>query len=311
MSTPDPEQRDEPAQTSGDATAPNAAGAESASAGAATPAEVSSPVQPEGERPSRSIVDVLPSPVFVLLVGLTALAGWLSWTRGEEDWFTGSQVYAPFVFILGGWIVSIAVHEFAHAALAYALGERSLRGSARLRLNPFAYRDGFAGWVLPLVYLFFGGFGLTGPAVHPERPAVTGRVRRSVIALGGIAANLLIAVVLAVVVKALIPEGSVTNNWMIVGLIYLCFLNVTSALVNVLPIPGLDGFDAIAPYLPGRLGRRSLTTAVFGSVVVFAILWFPQVNTVFLNAVHALLGLVGMNEEYFAFGDLLFRFWVS
>ncbi|MFC7326811.1 site-2 protease family protein [Marinactinospora rubrisoli] len=252
-----------------------------------------------------------PSPMFVLLLGITGLAGWFSWTRAEENWSDGNVVYAPFVLILGAWIVTVALHEFAHAVLAYRFGDRALRGSGYLRLNPFRYRELFAGLLLPVVYLVLGGFGMTGPAVHLDRAAVRGRARRSLVALAGIVANLLLAVALGLVVGALVPTGAVTNNYLLVGLMYVSFLAMTAALVNLLPVPGTDGFDVIAPFLPEKLARQGHTAGVFGSIAVFAVLWFPPVHTAFLDLMYRVMELVGPNRDYIGFGQLLFQFWVG
>ncbi|NYE45698.1 Zn-dependent protease [Spinactinospora alkalitolerans] len=288
MSTPEPTQRDEPAET--------ATGAPAA----------------EEEAPrAASRLDLLPSPVFVLILGLTGIAGWLSWTRGEEAWFDGGTVYAPFVLILGAWIVSITLHEYVHSVLAYRFGDRALRGSGYLRLNPFGFRELFAGLLMPVAFLVLGGFGMTGPALHLDRSAVGSRAGRSLIALAGPVLNLVLALALVLVVNALIPEGSATNNWLIVGLMYVCFLNVTAALINLLPVPGTDGFDAIAPYLPEKAAGLARSAGIFGVIAVFAVLWLPGVHTAFLDLMYTLLGLVGLNETYIGFGQLLFQFWVG
>ncbi|MBB6173304.1 Zn-dependent protease [Nocardiopsis mwathae] len=254
----------------------------------------------------------LPSPLFVLLLGVTALAGYFSWTRAEVDW-TGdaSTVYLPFVFILGGWIISLAVHEYAHALVAYLYGDRSLRGSAYLRLNPFRYRHLFAGLLMPVVFLLLGPLGLTGPALQVDRSAVPSRLERTVIALSGIIASLLLAVGFAAAVWLLVPSHMVTDNWMIGGLMFLCYLNATAALVNLLPVPGTDGFDAIAPYLPEPIARQGRDAGLFGVIAIFAVLWFPPVNAAFINFMFGLFDLVGMPQLDIGFGELLVQFWVS
>ncbi|RCV48328.1 site-2 protease family protein [Marinitenerispora sediminis] len=301
MSTPEPTERDESAETS--------------TAGDVETAErTGTAAEDSGTPPRARAADgwaLLPSPVFVLLLGVTGLAGWFSWTRAEEDWSSGSTVYAPFVLILGAWIVVVALHEFAHAVLAYRFGDRALRGGGYLRLNPFRYREMFAGLLLPVAYLVLGGFGMTGPAVHLDRAAVPVRWRRSLVALAGIAANLVVAVVLGLAVGALVPAGAITNNYLLVGLMYVCFLSMTAALVNLLPLPGLDGFDVIAPFLPERLARLAHTAGIFGSIAVFALLWFPPVNTAFLDLMYRVMELVGPNRDYIGFGQLLFQFWVG
>ncbi|GAA3741329.1 site-2 protease family protein [Salinactinospora qingdaonensis] len=307
MSTPEPAPHD----SSGEATtaADTAAMERQANTGAATFPSERRGAAPEGS----SRFAVLPSPIFVLLVGMTVLAGALSWNRTETEWFPGDAVYAPFVFMMGGWLVCLALHEFGHALVAWSCGERALRGSGYLRLNPFRFSEGFANLLLPVVIVLLGGFGMTGPTAYLDRTAVAGRLRRSAVALAGPLVSLALAVALWAGVKALIPDGFTTDNWAIAGLIYLCFLNLTAALVSLLPLPGLDGFNAIAPYLPQRAAAwaQARPTAIFGTVAVFAVLWFPPVHTALLSLMFSLMELLGINQNYVGFAQALFQFWVG
>ncbi|MBB4929858.1 Zn-dependent protease [Lipingzhangella halophila] len=272
------------------------------------PEAAATAAEPGSDAPSRT--DLLPSPLIVLLLGITGLAGWLSWTRAELDWGSdGSTVYLPFVFVLSGWIVSVALHEFAHAALAYRFGDRALRGSGYLRLNPFRFRELFANLVLPVAFPILGAIGLTGPASYLDHTAVPGRGRRTLVALAGPATSLLLAAILAGVVSTLIEPEARTNNWALAGLMYLCYLNLTTALVSLLPVPGLDGFDAVAPYLPERAVRRGRAVALFGVIAVFGVLWFPQVNTAFIGLMLHVLALAGFPQIDVNLGMVVFQFW--
>ncbi|WP_017592805.1 site-2 protease family protein [Nocardiopsis potens] len=287
-----------------------------------------------GAGASGSALDFVPSPVFLLVLAVTGIAGWFSWNRTELElgWNDGGSVYAPFVFIIGGWIASVAVHEFAHALVAYLSGDRGLRGSGYLRLNPFAYRERrvtasgergggvFTGLVLPLLFVLIGGLGITGPASYTDREAVGGRGRRMLAPLAGIVASLVLAVLLAAAVTVLLPAGSVTDNWFIGGLMFLCFLNLTAALVNLLPIPGLDGYGILVPLLeaatasPRRfegMERVARGFGLFGVIAVFGVLWLPEVQMVYLNEITGLFQAIGMPQMDVLYGDVLMRFWAS
>ncbi|GAA1772622.1 site-2 protease family protein [Streptomonospora arabica] len=279
------------------------AGAEHADAGSpGTPAPAT----------GRSAADLLPSPVFVLLLGIAGLAGWFSWTRAEVDW-TGddSRVYLPFVFILTGWIVSLVLHEYGHAALAYRFGDRALRGGGYLRLNPLRFRELFSSLLLPVAFLLLGGIGLPGPATYLDDAAVPSRARRSLVAAAGIAVNLVLAAAAAAAVAVLVPAGMFTDNWMLGGLMYLCYLNLTAAVLNLLPIPGMDGFGVVAPYLPGRIAERVRPWSLFGVIAVFAVLWVPQVNVEVPRAMTQVFAGLGMPQVDVGFGEVLLRFWAS
>lgn len=265
----------------------------------------------------QSWADFLPSPVFLLLLGLTGFAGWLSWNAVEMEWAADGTDVTPLIpplLILLGWIVSVAVHEFAHALTAYLAGDRSLRGDAYLRLNPFAYRHAFAGLVLPSVYLALGAFGLTGPPARVDWNRIPSRGGRVLVALAGPLASLLLAVALAVAVSVLVPPGNDTTNWAISAMALLCLANLTAALVNLLPVPGLDGFEALAPWIRGGWVGKARGNALFGSVAVFAVLSLPGLNDTLLGLVYSLFDLVMPNPVFPGiayYGELLLQFWAG
>ncbi|MFE9242587.1 site-2 protease family protein [Nocardiopsis sp. NPDC006938] len=264
---------------------------------------------------AESWADFLPSPVFLLLLGLAGFAGWLSWTHAELDWAAEGTSVTPLIpplLILFGWIVSTAVHEFAHALAAYLAGDRSLRGSAYLRLNPFAYQQAFGGLVLPAVYLGLGGFGLNGPPAYVDWDRVPTRGRRVVVALAGPVASLLLSAVLALTVSLLVPVGQDTTNWAISSLAFLAMANLTSALVNLLPIPGLDGYHVLAAFRGARWTEFVRVNGLFCSIAVFALLWLPVVRDLFEKSVYALFDLLLPNPTIpgmMFHGKLLLQFW--
>ena len=270
----------------------------------------------DGEQ-AKGVFDFLPSPVFVLVLGLAVFSGWLSWQAVELDWApedTGVTPLLPPLFILLGWIVSCTVHEYAHALAAHLAGDRSQRGGAYLRLNPLGFRHAFAGTVLPVLYLGFGAFGLNGPPAFVAWDRIP-RGRRVLVALAGPLANLVLFAALAATVSILVPPGNDTTNWAISSLAFLAFLNLTSAVINLLPVPGLDGFEVLAAALPDRPWvSAARVNALFGSVAVFALLWFPALRDLWVGGFYALFRAVMPNPTFEGtvfLGELLLQFWNS
>src|SRR5947208_4740913 len=85
-------------------------------------------------RPARRAVH--PSPLFLIVLAVTAVGGMLAWLPGGSARLADIGV---FLFVLGGWVVSVCLHEFAHAYTAYRAGDRSVEAAGYLTLNPFRY----------------------------------------------------------------------------------------------------------------------------------------------------------------------------
>src|SRR5437879_7278486 len=88
------------------------------------------------KRPWPSLRGVLGiSPVFVVIVGATAATGALLWTNLLPRYVALLTI----LFVVGGWITSLCIHEFGHAFVAYLGGDRSVAGAGYLTLNPLRY----------------------------------------------------------------------------------------------------------------------------------------------------------------------------
>jgi len=74
--------------------------------------------------------------------------------------------WGVFPLVLAGWLVSLCLHEFGHAIVAYGCGDRSVRAKGYLTLDLVRYTHLQYSIVLPLVFLAFGGIGLPGGAVY-------------------------------------------------------------------------------------------------------------------------------------------------
>ena len=97
-----------------------------------------------------------PHPIFLGLIAVTALGGWLAWEDRVDDRL------AVVLFVAGGWLVSLCLHEFGHAVVALWGGDRSVVAKGYLTLNPLRYTEVGLSLVLPRLFLLMGGLGLPG-----------------------------------------------------------------------------------------------------------------------------------------------------
>ncbi|MFD4830768.1 site-2 protease family protein [Streptomyces sp. SID4919] len=242
------------------------------------------------------------SPVFLGIVAVTAVAGWATWTD-----FAAQPGLAVFLFVTGAWIVSLCLHEYAHARTALHSGDISVGAKGYLTLNPLKYTHALLSIVLPVLFVIMGGIGLPGGAVFIERGRIQGRWKHSLISAAGPLTNVLFAVVCTAPFWLGLLDGVPPVFRYALG--FLALLQVTAAILNFLPVPGLDGYGVIEPWLSYKVRRQVEPFAPFGLLFVFAVLWIPEVNRVFFDMVDVLLGSLGVGDLERYCGYDLFRFW--
>ena len=211
-----------------------------------------------------------------------------------------------FLFVLAGWIFSLCLHEYSHARLAYEGGDTSVREKGYLSFNPLKYIDPMFSIVVPIFFLVIGGIGLPGGAVWIDHNRIRDPRWMSVISAGGPASNLVLAFVLALPFRLVDdPQGGL---WP--ALAFLVLLQVMAVVLNLLPVPPLDGYGILRPFLPSELQTRIDGAAQWGFYLVFGALWFiPQANLFFFGIVRLIAVLMGVPPGLAGEGYTLFRFW--
>ena len=86
-----------------------------------------------------------PSAVFLCLVALFLTSGWMTWAE------FGNVRLDVFLFVVSGWLVSLCLHEYAHAVVAFMAGDRNVAHRGYLTLNPLKYSHPLLSIVLPVV----------------------------------------------------------------------------------------------------------------------------------------------------------------
>lgn len=245
----------------------------------------------------------LPSPVFVGILALTLATGGYLW---QADHATRANRAIGFVFLLLAWVVTLCLHEFAHAFLAWRFGDRDVAARGYLTLDPLKYTHPVLSIVLPLVFIALGGIGLPGGAVYLHTDRFRSRLRRALVSLAGPAVNLVTAIVLLAAFRAWASSAHAAF-WLTIA--FLAFLQLTAAVLNLLPIPGLDGYGAVESYLRPETRRSLEFVKQYGMLIVFALLTVPQLNVAFFDLIYRLYEVSGVSSDYPRSGDALVLFW--
>ncbi len=253
----------------------------------------------------------VPSPIFIGLVALTGVSAWMTWTG------FGNVRVDVFLLVICGWLVSLCLHEYAHALVAYFSGDRSVADRGYLRLNPLKYTHPLLSIVLPVVAVILGGIGLPGGAVWVDHAHIGSKLKQSLISAAGPLTNVVFALLLAVpFVTGLGPQiegnrlvGSADHLEFWAALALLAFLQVTASVLNFLPVPGLDGGNMLHPWLSPPYQRAYNLFAPYGFILLFVLLWQSEINQYFFRAVYWLSELIGVPRGLSALGFELMRFW--
>lgn len=194
-------------------------------------------------------------------------------------------------------VLSLSVHEFAHALTADRLGDDTPRRQGRLTLSPMAHYDVFGTFIVPIAATLFGGVAFIGWARPVEfSPSqltrkLSMRTGSSIVAIAGPLSNLLLAVISIAVLAGLAhgrPEllyDSATQP--VIALLHTMFLiNVGLCIFNLLPLPPLDG----SRLLPRQFDELQQAIAPYSFLILLAVLYSDTLRNALVVPVRFVAG---------------------
>jgi len=190
-------------------------------------------------------------------------------------------------------LISLSVHEAAHAWTADRLGDPTARRLGRVSLNPVVHVDPIGTIVFPLVAILTN-LPLIGWA--KPVPVSTAHLREHwrqkfmVIAAAGPASNLVLATIAAVAFRAVGPaDGGETTVQFGAILERTVFLNVLLAVFNMIPVPPLDGGNVLAGVLTGPIADAYDRVRPFGFLILYGLMFTGMLWTLILPPARFLL----------------------
>ena len=207
---------------------------------------------------------------FVILIVILALSAFRHGDFADPmDWLMSKLRMLP------GIIIGLAFHEFAHAKVAYKLGDPTPKMQGRVTINPLAHID-----PVGLAALLFLGFGWGVPVqINPSNF----RHRRRdelMVALAGVTMNLIIAIVFAIIAKVLymtagavfLSSGVGSILWFMI--MYVIQINLVLMIFNLIPCPPLDGFSIISEIFNIKHTEFYWTLYRYGNWILIALIIF-------------------------------------
>jgi len=183
--------------------------------------------------------------------------------------------------------------------------------SGYLTLDPLRYTNVLLSLIMPVIFLLLGGIALPGGAVYINRAALRSRTWDSAVSAAGPIGTLFCGLVIAS--PFLVPGH---DRWVTQGnvdffaaLAFLGFIEAFALLLNLVPVPGLDGFGILRPWLPYSMQAWASRFGAFAIIGVFVVLWYvAPVRDVFIQGVVQLTAVVQIDPGLIEYGRMLMRF---
>ena len=200
-----------------------------------------------------------------------------------------------FLWLIPFLIVSLVLHELAHALVATKLGDPTPRREGRLTLNPIAHLDPLGTIMFAVTYFTTGlMFGWARPVMVDARRFRHPKEGMALVAAAGPATNF----VLALVAGAFIVHGSLHGEAFDVAA-RAFLVNVVLGVFNLLPIPPLDGSRIVGALLSDAAYARWSALdqygmfALFGLILVFQNEFFTLMDSAYGHTAEAIFRIVG------------------
>lgn len=178
-----------------------------------------------------------------------------------------------YLIIIPAVLIAIIVHEVAHGAMAYALGDSTAKNSGRLSLNPINHID-----PIGLLCMIFFGFGWARPVPVNMSNIKNKKVGMPLVALAGPLANFLLAFVsflIVITLQSFIGRDNSLLNSFASFMTTMASMSVGLGVFNLIPVPPLDGSNIIYPFLPNSIKKFMYE---YGQYIQFALVVLLVLN---------------------------------
>jgi Zn-dependent protease len=204
-------------------------------------------------------------------------------------------------------LLAITVHETAHGWVARRFGDKTAQMLGRLTLNPIKHIDPVGTILVPAVMLLLPGgfvFGWAKPVPVDWRNFKHPKQDMAWVAVAGPASNLLMA--LAWALAARVALGLSADNWIALPLLFMgvagIFINTILMVLNLLPLPPLDGGRVVTGLLPAPYAYQFARIEPYGFFILVALLMTGVLSIVMWPVVKLFLQLMasvaGMKPGY-------------
>ncbi len=225
------------------------------------------------------------------------------------------------VFSIIVLILSIIIHEYSHALMAYKLGDDTAKSLGRLTLNPLPHIDLVGSVLLPLFFVFSGSNFMVAwakPVPYNPNKIKDKKYGDLKVAIAGPLSNFAVAIFFGLVTRllplsqlskinllssflmgdfsslAVLISNDIISSIFILSLLF-CFYNLLLGIFNLLPIPPLDGSKVIANFLPEKLRYKLFSIEGYGIFIILILAFLGFFQLLFRPILFSLFFLLGIN----------------
>jgi Zn-dependent protease len=178
-------------------------------------------------------------------------------------------------------LIAIDIHELAHAVVADRLGDNTPRRLGEISLNPFTHMDQVGIVLLLLTSISSYGFTYGRTHVTPSNLKYGPQRGHALVAIAGPLSNLVLALLGIIALKIHLAGGLVDDQW--TAFLWLWTqLNVLLFIINLIPIPPLDGFTIVGGFLSARQLYNLAPLQQWGPLLIL-LLFITEPNTHIIN----------------------------
>ena len=202
-------------------------------------------------------------------------------------------------------VFAIVLHEVAHGWVADKLGDNTARGLGRLTLNPISHIDLFGTIIMPLILFFATNgsmvFGYAKPVPINPYNFKNPKKDMALSSLAGPGTNLVMAVSFAFILRVVLPvfKGFIPSSvgeWLVLPITlmlgYGVIINIVLAILNLIPIPPLDGSRIMYWLLPDKQAATYYRLEPYGMIILMALLMFGVLGKIIRPIIQPILSLL-------------------
>ena len=188
-----------------------------------------------------------------------------------------------------GLVAAITIHEFAHAFVAYRLGDPTAKLAGRLTLDPRSHLDPIGTIAILLI-----GIGWGRPT--PFDPFNLRNIKRdsALISVAGAVSNFILAILLSLPYLVAYFTGNLAPGFVAAYqvLSIVIWLNIILGVFNLIPVAPLDGFKVLAGFLPRQWYEDFMQTERYGIFILILLLFTGAIGRILFPIVSAILALL-------------------